>query len=73
MDKIWVRHSDSQVHLHEFQLTHFYDRDIIDNLRYNSQQCWASLAEVYLNEAELPPLAEQNALARYLEARYGIG
>jgi hypothetical protein len=73
VDNIRAMHSDSQGRLLEFQRTHINERDKTNNFRYDSQRCLASLAEMYLKEAECPPLPEQNALARYLEARSGVG
>jgi hypothetical protein len=55
---------DSQGRKQEIQLAHLNERYKIDNLRYDSQRCWESLAEMYLKEAACPPLEEQNALER---------
>jgi hypothetical protein len=73
MDKIWARYLELQGRLRQHQLIHFDNREQKDNLRYDSQRCWASLAEMYLQEADSLPLAEQNELAQYLVARQGVG
>jgi hypothetical protein len=54
MDIIWPKKDDLRDRLHEFQLTHFNERDKITNLRYESKPCWANLAELYLEKASLP-------------------
>jgi hypothetical protein len=64
MDKIWARHIELQGRLRQNQLMHFDNREQKDNIRCDSQRCWSSLAEMYLQEAESPPLAEQNTLAQ---------
>jgi hypothetical protein len=53
MDIIWPKKYDLWDRLHEFELTHFNERDKITNLRYESKRCWANLAELYLEEAAL--------------------
>jgi hypothetical protein len=72
MDKIWARHLELQGRLRQNQLMHFDERQQKDNLKYDSQKVWASLGEMYLQEAEPPPLAEQNAWAQYLVSRQGV-
>jgi hypothetical protein len=73
MEKIWARHLEVQGRLRQNHQMHFDNREQKDNLIYDSQRCWASLAEMYLQEAESPPLAEQNALAQYLVSIQGFG
>jgi hypothetical protein len=48
LDKIWARHLELQGRLRQDQLLHFDNREQKDKLRYDSQRCWASLAEMYL-------------------------
>jgi hypothetical protein len=43
MDKIWARHLELQGRLQQNQIMHFDNREQRDNLRYDSQRCWASL------------------------------
>jgi hypothetical protein len=75
MHNIWERHLELQGRLRQNQLMHFDNREQKDNLIYDtgSQICWASLAEMYLQEADYPPLPEQNALTQYLASRQGVG
>jgi hypothetical protein len=54
MDIIWPKKDELRDRLHEFQSTHFKERDKITNLRYESKRYWANLAELYLEEAILP-------------------
>jgi hypothetical protein len=54
MDIIWQKKDKLMDRLHEFQSTHFNERDKITNLRYESKRYWANLAELYLEEAVLP-------------------
>jgi hypothetical protein len=63
MEKIWAMHLKLQGRLRQNQLMHFDNREHKDNLIYDSHKCWASLAEMYLQEEESPSLEEQNALA----------
>jgi hypothetical protein len=53
MDIICPKKDDLRDSMHEFQFTHFNERDKITNLRYESKQCWTNLAELYLEEAAL--------------------
>jgi hypothetical protein len=65
MEKIWEQHLELQRQLWRGQTLHFDHLETIDNLRYDSQRCWASLIEMYFHEADCPPpVAEQNALAQ---------
>jgi hypothetical protein len=73
VEKIWERHLELQGRLRRDQTLHFYHRETINNLIYDTQRCWASLSEIYIHEAECPPLMEQNALAKYLASRLGVG
>jgi hypothetical protein len=73
MEKIWEHHLELQGQLWQDQTTHFDHRETIYNLIYDSQRCWASLAEMYLHEAECPPMAEQNAFAQYVASILGVG
>jgi hypothetical protein len=72
MDKIWARHLELQGRLLQNQLIHFDNREQKDILRYDSQIYWASLAEMYLQEAESPPQEDHHALAQYLASRQGF-
>jgi hypothetical protein len=70
---IWPKQEGLRERLHEFQRTHFTDRDKITNLRYGSKRCWANLAELYLEEASLPTRMEIFTIRDLTGSRLGIG
>jgi hypothetical protein len=51
IDIIWPKQDGLGERLHEFQRTHFNNRDKITNLGYESKRCCANLAKLYLEEA----------------------
>jgi hypothetical protein len=60
--------------LHRFQQKHFESPDTVNNLRYDSQKCWTSLAKLFLDEAESRlPSTDNELLPQYLTTRAGIG
>jgi epoxyqueuosine reductase QueG len=52
MDKLLARHIELLPKLWDFQKQHFDRRQRIVDLRYESKKCWATLAKLYLDEAE---------------------
>jgi hypothetical protein len=52
MDKLWARHTELLHKLWDFQKQHFDRRQRIVDLRYESKKCWATLAKLYLDDAE---------------------
>jgi hypothetical protein len=52
MDKLWAHHTQLLAKLHDFQKQHFDRRQRIADLRYKSNKCWATLAKLYLDDAE---------------------
>jgi hypothetical protein len=52
IERLAVRHNDLRRKLHEFQERHMDRREHIQILQHNSQQCWVSLARLYLDEAK---------------------
>jgi hypothetical protein len=52
MEKLWARHIELLPKLWDFQKQHFDRRQPIVDLRYESKKCWATLAKLYLDEAE---------------------
>jgi hypothetical protein len=52
MEKLWARHIELLPKLWDFQKQHFDRRQRIVDLRYESKKCWATLAKLYLDEAE---------------------
>jgi hypothetical protein len=55
MDNMWARHIELKGRMRQNQLSHFGNPELQDNLRYDSKRCWATLAVIYLQEAECPP------------------
>jgi hypothetical protein len=52
MEKLWARHIELLPKLWDFQKQNFDRRQRIVNLLYVSQKCWATLAKLYLDDAE---------------------
>jgi hypothetical protein len=52
MEKLWARHIELLPKLWDFQKQHFDRRQRIVDLRYESNKCWATLAKLYLDDAE---------------------
>jgi hypothetical protein len=50
--RLAMRHNDLQSKVHNFQERHMERREHIQTLQHNSRNCWASLAKLYLDEAE---------------------
>jgi hypothetical protein len=68
-----VRHNDLRSKLHEVQKGHTERREHIQTLQHNSQKCWASLAKLYLDEAENRIETDTHLLDQYLQGRVGVG
>jgi epoxyqueuosine reductase QueG len=52
MEKLRARHIELLLKLWDFQKQHFDRRQHIVTLRYESKKCWATLAKLYLDDAE---------------------
>jgi hypothetical protein len=52
MEKLWARHIELLPKLWDFQKQHFDRRQRIVTLQYESKKCWATLAKLYLDDAE---------------------
>jgi hypothetical protein len=52
MEKLWARYTELLPKLWDFQKQHFDRRQRIVDLRYESKKCWATLAKLYLDDAE---------------------
>jgi hypothetical protein len=52
MEKLWARHIEPLPKLWDFQKQHFDRRQCIVDVRYESKKCWATLAKLYLDDAE---------------------
>jgi hypothetical protein len=48
----WESHQELQGRLKKFQHQHFDDHKQIENLHYNSKQCWIGLEKLFLYESE---------------------
>jgi hypothetical protein len=65
------RFASLQDRLHDYQATHFADPEGIDDLRYDSQRCWETLATLYVDEAENRLPVAQEHIERYRSSRIG--
>jgi hypothetical protein len=52
MEELWARHIELLSKLWDFQKQHFDRRQRIVELLYKSKKCWATLAKLYLDDAE---------------------
>jgi hypothetical protein len=52
MNNTWERHQEFQGRLKTFQHQHFNDHEQIENLHYDSKQCWIGLPKLFLDESE---------------------
>jgi hypothetical protein len=73
MTNMWERHQEIQGKLKTFQHQHFEDQAQIENLHYDSKQCWIRLSKLFLDESESVTPVENIMLAAFLTRRLGIG
>jgi hypothetical protein len=73
MTDTWERHQELQGRLKTFQHQHFEDHVQIENIHYDSKQCWIGLAKLFLDESESVTLVENIPLIAFLTRRAGIG
>jgi hypothetical protein len=73
MTNTWEIHQELQGRLKTFQHQHFDDHKQIDNLNYDSKQCWIGLAKLFLDESESVTPVENIPLEAFLTRRAGIG
>jgi hypothetical protein len=52
MEKLRARHIELLLKLWDFQKQHFDRRQRIVTLQYESKKCWATLAKLYMDDAE---------------------
>jgi predicted nucleic acid-binding Zn-ribbon protein len=71
--RLAVRHNDLRSKLHGVQERHMERREHIKTLQHNSRQCWASLAKLYLDEAENRIETDTHLLEQHLQGRVGVG
>jgi hypothetical protein len=69
MTNTWERHQELQGKIKIFQQQHFDDHDQIENLHYDSKQCWIGLAKLFLHESESVIPVENIPLAAFLTRR----
>jgi hypothetical protein len=73
MTDTWERHQELQGRRKALQHQHFDYNDQIDNLRYDSKQCWIGLAKLFLDESESVTPVENITVAAFLTRRACIG
>jgi hypothetical protein len=73
MNDTWERHQELQGRLNTSQHQHFDDHEQIDNLHYDSKQCWIGLENIFFYESESVSPVENIPLAAFLTRRAGIG
>jgi hypothetical protein len=71
--RLALRHNGVRRKLHEVQERHMERQEHIHTLQHNSQQCWASLANLHLDEAENIIETDTHLLEQYLQGRVGVG
>jgi hypothetical protein len=73
IERLAARHNDLRSKLHEVQEKHMERRKHGQTFQYNILQCWASLAKLYLDEAENRLNTDTHLLEQYLQGRVGVG
>jgi hypothetical protein len=69
----WEIHQELQGRLKTFQQQHVDDHDQIENLHFDSKQCWIVLAKLFLDGCESVILVENIPLTEFFTRRAGIG
>jgi hypothetical protein len=73
IERLVAVHNDLRRKLHEAQERHMERREHIQTLQHKIRQCWASLAKLYLDEAENRIERDTHLLDQYLQGRVGVG
>jgi hypothetical protein len=73
MTTTWESHQELQGRLKTFQHQHFNDHEQIENLHYDTKQCWIGLPKLFLDASESVTPVENTPLAAFLTGRAGIG
>jgi hypothetical protein len=73
MEKLWTCHTELLPKLWDFQKQHFNRRQHIADLQYESKKCWATLATLYLDDAETNIPGIHSDIERTLGWRTGVG
>jgi hypothetical protein len=67
IERLAARHNELRSKLHEVQERHMERREYIQPLQHNSHQCWASLAKLFLDEADYRINTDTHLLEQYLQ------
>jgi hypothetical protein len=66
---IWGKQEAVRDNMLPFQARRFVNRSTVESLHYESKRCWANLAEMYTEEAQMPVSSDTYSLLAYLSAR----
>jgi hypothetical protein len=73
MEKLWAHHTELLPKLRDFQKQHFNRIQRNAELRYESKKYWATLAKLYLDDAETNRSGIPSDIKRNLGRRAGVG
>jgi hypothetical protein len=71
--RLEVRIEDLRHKLRTFQEEHMQRVEHVKTLQHNNRKCWASLAKLYLDEAENRIETDIQLMDQYLQGRSGVG
>jgi hypothetical protein len=66
---IWEKQEAVRDNMLPFQARQFANRSTVESLHYESKRCWAKLAEMYTEEAQMPVSSDTYSMSAYLSAR----
>jgi hypothetical protein len=66
---IWENQEAVRDNMLPFKARHFANRITVESLHYESKRCWANLAEMYTEEAQIHMSSDTYSLSEYLSAR----
>jgi archaellum component FlaC len=72
IERLAMQYNDLRSKLHDFQERNMERWEHIKRLQHNSRKCWASLAKLYLVEAETRIERDTHLLDQFLQGRVGI-
>jgi hypothetical protein len=73
IERLEARQKDLRRKLQAFQEQHMQQLENVKILQHNSRKCWASLAKLYLDEAENRIETDTQLMDQYLQGRVGVG
>jgi archaellum component FlaC len=73
IERLEATHADLRSKLHKFQERHMDRREHIQTLQHNIMKLWASLENIYFDEAENRIERDTHLLDQYLQGRVGVG